>query len=219
MKLSEAHHVILQRLIEAMDTDHALPVRVGPRMFGSALPEALESVNDRFAREREDQTETGGKRTLEDKKAERRRLERRRKCSPQRITRMEEAFRWVRDAVADEKHRKCLLAYAMCKARHWSWSDYVTARNRRKRDLEVWVRQKTYEWNLKSLQAIEKEFLHNSSLCIDLTDLQAGQIRAKTAGKSISSDSGLRSWMAPDGKPDQYRTNIQAPRPVSPPDV
>lgn len=212
MKLSDAHHIILSRLIEGMETDHALPISVGPRMFGRSLPEALESVNDRFAREREDMSETGGKRTLEDRKAERRRIERRRKCSPQRITRMEEAFGWVRDAVADEKYRKCLLAYAMCKARHWSWSDYVTARNRRKIGKEVWVRQKTYEWNLKSLQAIENEFLHSDSLCMALADLQPGQIAAKPMGKSISSESGLRSWMSPDGKPDQYRTNIQAPR-------
>jgi hypothetical protein len=204
MKLSDAHHVILQRLIEAMETDHALPVKVGPRTFGSTLPEALESVDERFAREREDMTETGGKRTLEDKKAERRRLERRRKCTPQRISRMEEAFGWIQVAVVDEKHRKCILAYAMCKARRWGWSDYVTARNRRKIGKEVWVRQKTYEWNLKSLQAVEKEFLHNSTLCMDLANIQAGQIGAKPTGKSLSSDSGLQSWMSPDGKPDQY---------------
>jgi hypothetical protein len=211
MKLSDAHHIILGRLIEAMETDHALPISVGPRLFGSSMPEPVETSNERFAREREDQTETGGKRTLEDKKAERRRVERRRKCSPQRITRMEEAFNWVGEAIGEEKHRKCLLAYALCKARRWGWSDYLQARNRRKIGKEVWVRQKTYEWNLKSLQAIENEFLHKGTLCIDLANLQAGQIRAETTGKSISSESGLRSWMAPDGKPDQYRTNIQAP--------
>lgn len=211
MKLSDAHHIILIRLIEAMETDHALPIRVGPRMFGSSMPESVETTNERFAREREDLAETGGRGKAEDQKAERRRIERRRRCTPARITRMEEAFQWVGQAVEDEKHRKCLLAYAMCKAKHWSWSEYVTARNRRKIGKEVWVRQKTYEWNLKSLQAIENEFLHKSTLCIDLANLQAGQKPAKHAGKSVSSESGLHSWMAPDGKPDQFRKIIQAP--------
>jgi hypothetical protein len=204
MKLTDSHSMILERLIEAMETDDALPVSIGPKMFGSSMPEYVHTVAEENERKREDYRQTGGFRIREDEAAERRRTERRARCSRARISRMEEAFAWVQEAVPNERNRKCLLAYALVKARGWDWSRYVTNRNRRFSTEKAWVRQKTYEWIGKSLQQIEKKFLQTSLPCMEAPDLQTGQIGPESTGKSIRSD--LRSWIAPDGKPSYRRT-------------
>lgn len=204
MKLTDTLGMILERLIEAMETDDAMPVSIGPRMFGSSMPEYIHTDDEVRQTRREDYRQTGGFRIREEEAAERRRTERRAKCSRSRISRMEEAFAWVQEAVPNERNRKCLLAFAMVKARGWDWSRYVTNRNRKINTEKAWVRQKTYEWISKSLQQIEKKFLHESVLCMPATDLQTGQIGPESRGKSIRSD--LRSWMSPDGKPTLRRS-------------
>lgn len=211
MKMSNAHVRIRELITEAMETDLALPISVGPRMFGSSMPEYRHTVKERRQTVNEDYFETGGERTREDEKAERRQTERRRRCSPQRISRMERVFALVVASVPDEKHRKCLLAFAMVKARRANWSDWLMARNKRNLRKNAWTRQKTYEWIAKAYQAIEDKIMQGDESCISAADLQAGQISPENTGKSISSDSGLRAWMSPDGKPDQYRTYSQGP--------
>ncbi|UWU25774.1 hypothetical protein N2601_30590 (plasmid) [Rhizobium sp. CB3060] len=62
----------MERLIEAMETDIAQPVRVGPKAFGSSMPQYLHSAAENFARRREDIIKTGGARTREDEAAQRR---------------------------------------------------------------------------------------------------------------------------------------------------
>lgn len=203
MKLTDSHSMILERLIEAMETDDALPVSIGPKMFGSSMPEYVHTVAEENERRREDYRQTGGFRIREDEAAERRKTERRARCSRARISRMEEAFSWVQEAVPNERNRKCLLAFVLVKARGWDWSRYVTNRNRRFTTEKAWVRQKTYEWISKSLQQIENNFLQSVSLCMDASNLQTGQIGSESEGKSIRSD--LRSWVAPDGKPSYRR--------------
>ncbi len=78
MSMTEAQAIILERLIEAMETDIALPIRVGPKAFGSSMPEYLHTAAENFAREREDWKETGGQRTAYERKIARAQLERRR---------------------------------------------------------------------------------------------------------------------------------------------
>jgi hypothetical protein len=110
--MNEFQAMILERLIEAFETHIALPLRVGLKAFGSAMPEYIHSTAENFARVREDITKIGGARTCEDEAAQRGQTERRAKCSKERISRMEEAFDWIRKYVWDEEARQALLAYA-----------------------------------------------------------------------------------------------------------
>lgn len=128
--MTEAQNGILERLIEAFETDIAMPVRVGPQAFGSSMPDYIHTPAENFAREREDIAD-GGRWKKDMIAAERRRTERRAKCSRERISRMEEAFGWVRTSIWDDETRQVLLAYAEVKARGWDWSRYLTNRNRR----------------------------------------------------------------------------------------
>ncbi|NTF35546.1 hypothetical protein [Agrobacterium rubi] len=199
MKLTETLAVILERLIEAMETDIALPIRVGPKQFGSAMPEYVHTQAEVFATQREDIAETMGQRTAFERKAVRAKLEKRRRCSAERISRMEETFEWVRKWIFDEEARQMLLAYAEVKARGWSWTKYVSNRNRRNPKKRAWVRQNCYRLISKSLQIIEQQiakggfFLHNGEA------LPMRQIEPKHECKSIRSD--LRSWTASEEKP------------------
>ncbi|WP_256442645.1 hypothetical protein [Ensifer sp. PDNC004] len=38
MSLTDTQAAILERLIEAIDTDLAMPGRVGPKMYGNSIP-------------------------------------------------------------------------------------------------------------------------------------------------------------------------------------
>ncbi len=53
MKLTASHSMILERLIEAMETDDALPVSIGPKMFGSSFPEYVHTVAEVQERQRD----------------------------------------------------------------------------------------------------------------------------------------------------------------------
>jgi hypothetical protein len=204
MKIDEAHGIVLERLIEAMETDIALPVRIGPKAFGSAMPDYVQTHAEWFANKREDYSETGGKRTREDEAAERRRTERRAKCSKERITRMEEAFGWVLAHVSNAEHRKVLLAYAEVKARGWQWDRYLQGRNRRNPQNSAWVKRTVQRWIVLSLQAIADNIPKADTFLAMDPDLLLAQIEGESTGKSIRSD--LRSWMSPDGKPSYRRT-------------
>lgn len=68
---------------------------------------------------------------------------------------------------------------------------------------KAWVRRTLYRWIEKSLQQIESEVAKSSILLKDTAGLQVAHEEAQSTGKSITS--GLHAWMAPDGKPDQYR--------------
>lgn len=204
MKLTETQGTILERLIEAMETDIALPVRIGPQMFGSSMPDYVHSEHEYFVLEREDETERKQHLTRQRKNERRREIERRAKCTKERISRMERTFDAVIKSVADEEIRDCLLDYAMVKARGWDWGRFVTSRNRRNPQKRAWVRQNTYRWILKALQFIEARPANLELLLPDLGALPVRQIGPESTGKSIRSD--LRSWMAPDGNPSYRRT-------------
>lgn len=204
MKIDETQAIVLERLIEAMETDIALPIRIGPKAFGSAMPETVQTYAEWFANKREDIAETGGKRTRAQEAYERRKTERRAKCSKERVTRMEEAFGWVLAHVQKPERRKVLLAYAEVKARGWQWERYIQNRNRRNPPENAWVKRTVQRWIVLSLQEITENIPKGGILLAAEADLLLAQIEGESTGKSIRSD--LRSWMSPDGKPSYRRT-------------
>jgi hypothetical protein len=197
--MTAAQGMILERLIEAMETDIALPVRVGPKQFGSSMPDYIHTPSEIFAREREDWAETAGQRTAYERKAVQAQLERRRRCSADRISRMEEAFGWVRHFIFDEEARQVLLAYAEVKAREWDWSRYLNSRNKRNPRKKAWAKRTVYRWIIRSIQLIEAGISQRGPLWPAQADLHVAHGRAKQPGKSISSD--LHAWTAPDENP------------------
>lgn len=196
--MTEMQAEILERLIEAMETDIALPVRIGPKAFGSSMPDYIHTPAENFAREREDASEGGSwKRDME--KAERKRTERRAKCSSERISRMDEAFDWVRRFIFDEEARVVLLTYVEVKARGWDWSRYISNRNRRNPKKPAWVKRTVQRWIVRSLQVIEGHVRQSGTIWPLEGGLQVSHEAAKHECKSIRS--GLRSWTAPEEKP------------------
>lgn len=199
MKMSETEQKILERLIEAQETDDALPLGSGPKMFGNAMPDYIHSDNDLFVLEREDLQKTGGKNWVQTKNARRQQIERRAKASRERISRMEEAFQWISGAIVDVNHRKCLLAYCLVRARGWNFDRYVSARNRKVAQENAWNRRTVYRWIAKSIQQIE-DYLHKGSLPLSLQgDCPMSQVEAEITHKSITS--GLYAWRSEDAKP------------------
>ncbi|MCZ7494122.1 hypothetical protein O8B39_06405 [Agrobacterium rhizogenes] len=196
--MTEVQAAILERLIEAFETDIALPVRIGPQAFGSSMPDYIHTPAENFAREREDIAE-GGRWKKDMVAAERRRTERRAKCSRERISRMEEAFDWIRRFIWDDEARQVLLAYAEVKARGWDWSRYLTNRNRRNPQKKAWVKRTVQRWIVRSLQIIEEGIRQSGTIWAVEPGLQVAHDEAKNTGKSIRS--GLRSWTAPEEMP------------------
>jgi hypothetical protein len=203
MAMTEVQGMILERLIEAMETDMALPIRVGPKSFGSSMPEYVHTEAENYKRELEDRTEDGGQRWKDNVRAENRRTERRARCSPERISRMEQAFSWVGGAVFDEDARQVLLAYAEIKARGWDWGRYLNNRNRRNSQKKAWVKRTVQRWIVRSLQLIELHYFQSGTIWLPEAALQVAHGTAKQAGKSITSD--LHAWTAPDEKPASQR--------------
>lgn len=187
MKISDQQAIILERLIEAMETDNALPMSIGPRKFGTAMPDYLQTEAEYFVLEREDWTDRRRYLTRQRRNERHRAAERRAKCTSERITRMELAFDWVIDWIWDEDTRKCLLAYAKVKALGWDWNRYVSARNRKNPRKKAWVRQNTYRWIAKSLQIIEQQIAKAGFFLNNEGDLQVRQITAELGCKSITS--------------------------------
>ena len=200
--MTEQQETILERLIEAFETDIALPVRVGPQSFGSSMPDYIHTPAENFAMEREDIAE--GRRWKKDMEAEeRRRTIRRAKCSRERITRMDEAFDWIRKYIWDEDARQVLLAYAEVKARGWEWSRYINTRNRKNPKKTAWVKRTVQRWIVRSLQVIESHVRQTGTIWPLEGGLQVSHEGAKHTGKSITS--GLRSWTASEEKPADSR--------------
>ncbi|WP_245278320.1 hypothetical protein [Ensifer aridi] len=204
MSLNDVQAAILERLIEALDTDIAMPGRIGPKMYGSAMPAPLVSEAELILLEFVDAHETDGMHIRHRNNAIDAGIERRAKCSKERIGRMEEALAWVPRFVWDDEMRIAILAYAEVKARGWDWSRYIETRNRRHSQKKAWVKRTLYRWIEKSLQQIECELAKTSTLLMDTAGLHVAHEEAQSTGKSITSD--LHAWMAPDGKPDMRRT-------------
>lgn len=204
LSLSDYEAAILERLIEALDTDHALPVRVGPKMYGTAMPDFLLDPGTLNNLDFVDFHQTKGMHTRHRNAAIDAVTERRAKCSKLRIGRMEEALAWVPRFVWDEDIRKVLLAYAEVKARGWDWSRALQERNRRSPQKKQWTRRTVYRWIEKSLQQISAGLLKNAIILHDTAGLQVAHEEAKPSCKSITS--GLHAWPAPEDIPAIGRT-------------
>jgi len=131
-------------------------------------------------------------------------VERRAKCSKERVGRMDEALAWVPRFVWDHEMRLALIAYAEVKARGWDWSRYLEQRNRRSATKKQWVKRTVYRWIEKSLQQISAGLLKKAIFLHDTAGLQVAHEEAQSTGKSITSD--LHAWPAPDEQPALRRT-------------
>lgn len=187
MKLDDASAVILERLIEACETDRALPGRVGPKAYGNAMPTTIFTDTDVWVLEVEEQIANEGRQTRERNAALSVVTERRALCAPDRISRMDEALGWLR-LVIDPEARQVLIAYASCKASGNDWGQYLEARNRRNRPENVWVKRTIYRKITKTLQEVETKLRNTGIILRDCGGLPVAQQEAKHSCKSISSD-------------------------------
>jgi hypothetical protein len=178
MNLTIQQTLILERLIEAIETDDAMPGRPGPRQFGSAMPDTSLTDKEIWVLEFEDLREKMEFRTRQRWDHGNRQASRRAKCSPSRISRMEEALGWVGQWLWDADARQCLLGFATVKARGWDWNRFVTNRNRKFRNKNAWIRQTTYRWISKSLQILEQQLSKSGVLLQDAEDCPVRQIAA-----------------------------------------
>ena len=199
LSLSDHQAAILERLIEAIDTDIAMPGRVGPKMYGNAMPSALIEEEQINLLEFIDYAQTEGMHTRHRNAAIDAVTERRAKCSKDRIGRMDEALAWVPRFVWDHEMRLALLAYCEVKARGWDWSRYLQQRNRRAGTKKQWVKRTIYRWIEKSLQQISAGLVKDAHFLHDTAGLQVAHEEAQSSCKSITS--GLHAWPEPDENP------------------
>jgi hypothetical protein len=138
-------------IIEAMGTAGALPIRVGPVMFGNSMPDYLHTEKDLWILELEDLHERARYRTRQRRDERHRAAHRHALCTPSRISRMEKAFDWI-IWVWDAEVRECIMAFAMVQTRGWERSRFVARRNKRNRQKKSWLRQNSYRWIAQSSQ-------------------------------------------------------------------
>ena len=187
LAISEPQAVILERLIEAVETDQALPLATGPKMFGNAWPETVTSEDEIRELEREENRDWKTYQTRQRHQAIDAHTERRAKCSRPRISRMEEAFGWL-TLVFDEDDRRIILAYAEVKAKGWDWTRYIEQRNRRNPNKNAWVKRTIFRKIAKCLQEVETKLRKREIILRDCAGLQVAHEEAKHSCKSISSD-------------------------------
>lgn len=187
MKLDDASAVILERLIEACETDRALPGRVGPKQYGNAMPTTVFTDTDVWVLEVEEQIANEGRQTRERNAALSVVTERRALCAPDRISRMEEALGWLR-LVIDPEARQVLIAYASCKASGNDWGQYLEARNRRNRPENAWVKRTIYRKITNTLQEVATKLRNTEIILRDCGGLPVAHEEAKHSCKSITSD-------------------------------
>jgi hypothetical protein len=191
MSITEPQAVILERLIEAVDTDGALPVATGPKMFGNGWPDSVHSEEEITELEREERRDWKTHQTRQRHQAVDAYTERRAKCSRSRIGRMEEAFSWL-GLLFDEEARKILLAYAEVKAKGWDWTRYIETRNRRNQQKEAWVKRTIFRKIAKTLQEVETKLRKREIILRDCAGLHVAHEEAKHSCKSITSDLPVR---------------------------
>lgn len=188
MKLSEPCAVILERMIEACETDIALPGKVGPKKYGNTNPAIVMTSLDVWVLEVQELFEGQERHTFSRNTAISDYDVRRAQCSPKRIRRMEEAFGWLGAYVFDHDLRRALIAYATVKARGDDWTDFLEHRNRKYRSEKVWIKRTVYRWIERALQFIEDGTGKNGIILRDGAGLQVARRAAETSCKSITSD-------------------------------
>jgi len=171
LKVSDGQAVVLERLIEALETDLALPVRVGPRMFGNAMPDVVLGAADIFTLEVGELIDNGGVQTRQRHQAINDVTARKALCSRGRITRMEEAFAWF-SMIFDDEDRRILMAYAEVKAKKQEWERYIEKRNRRFPTKDAWVKRTIMRRIGKILQEVETKLRKSDIILRDGAGLQ-----------------------------------------------
>ena len=185
MKLDEAGSVVLERLIEACETDRAMPGKVGPKAYGNAMPTTVFTDVDVWVLELEEMIHGGGKQTRERNTAISGSVGRRAMCTPDRISRMEEALGWMR-LVIDAEARQILIAYAACKARGDDWGQYVEQRNRKNKTQNAWGKRTVYRKIAKTLQDIGIKLRNRAIILRDCGGLPLAQERGEQPHNPIA---------------------------------
>lgn len=185
LAVSDECAVILDRLIEAIETDLALPVRVGPKKPGNTGLAFIQTEEEIAALEEEEKWRphiTRQRHLAIDFETERRA-----KCSRPRITRMEEALGWA-GMVSSEEDRRMLIAFAHVKATGREWGQYLGHRNRRCDPKKAWVKRTTYRKIAKTLQEIAIKLRNKEIILRDGAGLPVAHGVAESSCKSITSD-------------------------------
>lgn len=186
MKINDWQGVILERLIEAYETDMALPMATGPKMFGNAWPDAVNTEEEIRELEREEERDWKTHQTRQRHQAIDAQTERKAKCSRPRISRMEEAFSWL-SLIFDDENRQIILAYAEVKAKGWDWTRYIEARNRRHANKNAWVKRTVFRKITKTLEELETKLRKREIILRDCAGLHMAHAEAKQSCKSITS--------------------------------
>lgn len=186
MKLDEWQGVILDRLIEAFDTDTALPVAKGPRMFGNAWPDVVHTESDVYDLEDEEKKKWKTHQTRQRHQAADAVTERQSKCTRSRISEMEEAFSWL-SLVIGEEDRQIILAYAEVKARGLDFERFLELRNRKNTTKSAWVKRTILRRIDKILRELASILRKRAIILRDCAGLQVSHEEAKHSCKSISS--------------------------------
>lgn len=187
MKLGVAQSVILERLIEACETDRAMPGRVGPRKYGSFMLETFMTADEIETVESWCVNQSQQYQTTARWEAANRVHVTHAMRSPQRISRMDESFDWLGRFVFDHEMRKVIVSYATVKASGTDWSDFIQQRNKKHRSSKAWVKRTLYRWIERGLQLIADGTRKNGIILRDGSGLQVAHERAETPCKSICS--------------------------------
>lgn len=187
MSINDECAAILERLVEAMETDLALPVRVGPKMYGNSMPDYIQDEDDIDQMEREEMRDWKADRTRQRHQAINDKTARQAKCSRPRISRMEEALEWP-GLIFDETDRRILVAFCLVRAKGWEWGQYLERHNRRVGKEKAWIRRTTYRKITKSLQEVAKKLTEGGLILRDCAGLQVSHEVRETSCNSIHSD-------------------------------
>lgn len=187
MSIDDECAAVLERLVEAMETDLAMPVRVGPKMYGNSMPDYIHDEDAIAQMEREEMRDWKTDRTRQRHQAINDKTARQAKCSRARIGRMEEALQWP-GLIFDETDRRILVAFCLVKARGWEWGRYLEQHNRRQTKENCWIKRTTYRKITKSLQEIAQKLRKHEIILRDCAGLQVAHHEAETSCNSINSD-------------------------------
>jgi hypothetical protein len=185
--MTEGGAYVLARLVEAVITNAAIPGRVGPKGFGSCMPDYLHSWAETFAMQCHDLYYNEGRHYAAEEKARNSKLAVSVNATGPRIARADEAERWIIDHVSNVQRRKAIWLYAQCKASGRSWGEALTRRNRHDRKEVPWVKQTVLRWINEELEIVFRKLDKTAISLPDMADCQVLQITAKRSGKSIRS--------------------------------
>ncbi|UHD44926.1 hypothetical protein LUX29_18150 [Aureimonas altamirensis] len=175
--------LVLEQLIEAFEVDDALPIRVGPKAYGNAMPDVIREARDEFT--------AGGAayRAANEQKAAI--ALRRSRITSAAISRAEASFSWVPRFVPTLDLREVLFAYAAVKARGQDWGKFIQRRNRRKPQSDAWIRRTTYRHMWRAAQAIADGLNNAAEPLPNGVSGQVTHIPSETASEPIR---WFRSW-------------------------